>query len=155
MNFINERTCFGRTVTTLVLQPRIYYFCIIAVTIIIYIYICRSRIGLYSHSRRCSSTTDWPWAQLYCLPRQKDANNLAGLRIVLCLKDVKISLRIIVLIVRGCFDQTHGLNKLFLHLMRALLILNYEKPCRIFPYMLLEKFTQLFRTKKNFWTFYG
>lgn len=39
MNFINERTCFGRTVTTLVLQPRIYYFCIIAVTIIIYIYL--------------------------------------------------------------------------------------------------------------------
>ena len=63
---------------------------------------------------------------------------------------MKISLRIIVLIVRGCFDQTHGLNKLFLHLMRALLILNYEKPCRIFPYMLLEKFTQLSCTKTKF-----
>ena len=69
------------------------------------------------------------------------------------LKDVKISLHIIVLIVRGCFDQTHGLNKLFLHLMRALLILNYEKPCRIFPYMLLEKFTQLFCTKKKLLNF--
>ena len=40
--------------------------------------------------------------------------------IFLRLKDVKISLYIIVLIVRGCFDRTHGLNKLFLHLMRAL-----------------------------------
>ena len=77
----------------------------------------------------------------------------SGLRIVLCLKDVKILLRIIVLIVRGCSDQMHGLNKLFLHLMRALLILNYEKPCRIFPYMLLEKFTQLFWTKKKFLNF--
>ena len=36
------------------------------------------------------------------------------------LKDVKISLHITVLIVSGCFDRTHGLNKLFLHLMRAL-----------------------------------
>ena len=32
---------------------------------------------------------------------------------------MKISLHIIVLIVRGCFDQTHGLSKLFLHVMRA------------------------------------
>ena len=31
-----------------------------------------------------------------------------------------ISLHIVVLIVRGCFDRTHGLYKLFLHLMRAL-----------------------------------
>ena len=38
----------------------------------------------------------------------------------LCPKDVKISLYIIVLIVRGCFDRTQGLNKLFFHLMRAL-----------------------------------
>ena len=38
----------------------------------------------------------------------------------LCPKDVKISLYIIVLIVRGCFDRTHGLNKLFFHLVRAL-----------------------------------
>ena len=30
------------------------------------------------------------------------------------------ALHIIVLIVRGCFDRTHDLNKLFLHLMRAL-----------------------------------
>ena len=35
-------------------------------------------------------------------------------------KDVKISLYIIVLIIRGCFDRTHGLNQLFFHLMRAL-----------------------------------
>ena len=33
---------------------------------------------------------------------------------------MKISWHIIVLIVRGCFDQMHGLNKLFFHLMRAL-----------------------------------
>ena len=38
----------------------------------------------------------------------------------LCPKDVKISLYITVLIVRGCFDRTHGLNKLFFHLVRAL-----------------------------------
>ena len=49
------------------------------------------------------------------------------------LKDVKISLHITVLIVSGCFDRTHGLNKLFLHLMRfALLMLNYDKSSRIF-----------------------
>ena len=42
--------------------------------------------------------------------------------IFLRLKDVKISLYIIVLIACGCFAQSHlkGLNKLFLHLMRAL-----------------------------------
>ena len=55
------------------------------------------------------------------------------------LKDVKISLHIIVLIVRGCFDRTHGLNKLFLHLMRALLMFNYDKPSRIFPCILLTR----------------
>ena len=33
-----------------------------------------------------------------------------------------MSLHIIVLIVRGCFDRTHGLNKLFLHLMRVLFL---------------------------------
>ena len=47
-------------------------------------------------------------------------NFLAGLLTVLRLKDVKISLHIIGLIVRGCFDRTHGLNKSFLHLIRAL-----------------------------------
>ena len=31
-------------------------------------------------------------------------------------KDVKISLHIIILIVRGFFDRTHVLNKLFLHI---------------------------------------
>ena len=36
------------------------------------------------------------------------------------LKDVKISLHIIVLIVCGCSDRTQGLNRLFLHLMGAL-----------------------------------
>ena len=36
------------------------------------------------------------------------------------LKDVKISLHIIVLIVRGCLDRTQGLNRLFLHLMGVL-----------------------------------
>ena len=47
-------------------------------------------------------------------------NFLAGLLTVLRLKDVKILLHIIGLIVRGCFDRTHGLNKSFLHLIRAL-----------------------------------
>ena len=50
---------------------------------------------------------------------------------------MKISLHIIVLIVRGCFDRTHGLNKLFLRLMRALLMFNYDKPSRVFPCILL------------------
>ena len=36
------------------------------------------------------------------------------------IKDAKISWQTIVLIARGCFDRTHGWNKLFLHLMRAL-----------------------------------
>ena len=47
---------------------------------------------------------------------------------------MKISLPIIVLTLRGCFDRTHGLNKLFFALdARALLIFNYDKPSRIFP----------------------
>ena len=51
---------------------------------------------------------------------------------------MKISLHIIVLIVRGCFDRTHGLNKLFFALnARALLMFNYGKPSRIFPCILL------------------
>ena len=54
------------------------------------------------------------------------------------LKDAKISLPIIVLIVRSCFDQTHGLNKLFFALVaRAWLMFNYERPSRIFPCILL------------------
>ena len=44
---------------------------------------------------------------------------------------------IIVLIIRGCFHRTHDLNKLFLHLMRALLLHNYDKLSRIFSYLLL------------------
>ena len=48
------------------------------------------------------------------------------------LKDVKMSLHIIVLIVRSCFDRTHGLNKLFFALeARALLMFNYGRPSRI------------------------
>ena len=66
---------------------------------------------------------------------------------------MKISLHIIVLIVRGCFDRTHGLNKLFLHLMRALLMLNYDKPSRIFPCILLIRnhmiFLVQFRINEN------
>ena len=51
---------------------------------------------------------------------------------------MKISLHIIVLIVRGCFDRPHGLNKLFFALdARALLMFNYDKPSRIFPCILL------------------
>ena len=51
---------------------------------------------------------------------------------------MKISLHIIVLIVRGCFDRTHGLNKLFFALdARALLMFNYDRPSRIFPFILL------------------
>ena len=57
---------------------------------------------------------------------------------------MKISLHIIVLIVRGCFDRTHGLNKLFLHLMRALLMFNYDKPSRIFPCILLTRNHMIF-----------
>ena len=65
---------------------------------------------------------------------------------------MKISLHIIVLIVRGCFDRTHGLNKLFFALdARALLMLNYNKPSRIFPCILLifSKTTNCARPKKN------
>ena len=51
---------------------------------------------------------------------------------------MKISLHIIVLIVRSCFDRTHGLNKLFFALdARALLMFNYDRPSRIFPCILL------------------
>ena len=53
---------------------------------------------------------------------------------------MKISLHIIVLIVRGCFDRTHGLNKLFFALdARALLMFNYDRPSRIFPCILLTR----------------
>ena len=57
---------------------------------------------------------------------------------------MNISLHITVLIVRGCFDRTHGLNKLFLHLMRALLMFNYDKPSRIFPCILLTRNHMIF-----------
>ena len=61
------------------------------------------------------------------------------------LKDVKISLHIIVLIVRGSFDRTHGLNKLFFALnARALLMFNYDKPSRIFPCILLTRHHMIF-----------
>ena len=43
------------------------------------------------------------------------------------------------MIVRGCFDRTRDLNILFLHLMRALLMFNYDKPSRIFPCILLTR----------------
>ena len=44
-----------------------------------------------------------------------------------------MSLHIIVLIVRGCFDRTHGLNKLFFALdARAFSMFNYNKPSYIF-----------------------
>ena len=58
---------------------------------------------------------------------------------------MKISLYIIVLIVRGCFDRTHGLNKLFFALdARALLMFNYDKPSRIFPCILLTRNHMIF-----------
>ena len=72
-------------------------------------------------------------------------NCLVGLWTFLHLKDVKISLPIIVLILRGCFDRTHGLNKLFFALdARALLIFNYDKPSRIFPCILLTRNHMIF-----------
>ena len=58
-------------------------------------------------------------------------NFLAGLLTVLRLKDVKISLHIIGLIVRGCFDRTHGLNKSFLHLIRALCLCLIMISCHV------------------------
>ena len=65
-------------------------------------------------------------------------NCLAGLWTFLHLKDAKILLHIIVLIVRSCFDRMHGLNKLFFALdARALLMFNYDRPSRIFPCILL------------------
>ena len=57
---------------------------------------------------------------------------------------MKISLHIIVLIVRGCFDRTHGLNKLFFHLVHALLLHNYDKLSRIFSCMLLIRNHMIF-----------
>ena len=48
------------------------------------------------------------------------------------------------MIVRGSFDRTRGLNKLFLHLMRALLMFNYDKPSRIFPCILLTRNHMIF-----------
>ena len=58
---------------------------------------------------------------------------------------MKISLHIIVLIVRGCFDRTHGLNKLFFALdARALLMPNYDRPSRIFSCLLLTRNHMIF-----------
>ena len=58
---------------------------------------------------------------------------------------MKISLHIIVLIVRSCFDRTHGLNKLFFALdARALLMLNYDKPSSIFTCILLTRNHMIF-----------
>ena len=58
---------------------------------------------------------------------------------------MKISLHIIVLIVRGCFDRTHDLNKLFFALdARALLIFNYDKPSRIFQCILITRNHMIF-----------
>ena len=45
----------------------------------------------------------------------------------------------IVLIVRGCLDGTHGLNNLFLHLMRALLLLSYDNPSSIYRNRPIER----------------
>ena len=54
------------------------------------------------------------------------------------------TLYIIVFIIRGCFDRTHGLNKLFLHLMRALLLLNHDKLSPIFSCILLIRNHMIF-----------
>ena len=79
-----------------------------------------------------------PWKRQFHFIESDSLNCLAGLWTFLHLKDVKISLHIIVLIVRGCFDRTHGLNKLFFALdARALLMFNYDRPSRIFPCILL------------------
>ena len=51
------------------------------------------------------------------------------------------TLYIIVFIVRGCFDRTHGLNNFFLNIFaldaRALLLLNHDKLSPIFSCILL------------------
>ena len=54
-------------------------------------------------------------------------------------KDVKISLHIIVLIVRGCFDRTHGLKNFMIFALdaRVLLLHNYDKLSCIFTCVLL------------------
>ena len=72
---------------------------------------------------------------------------------------MKISLHIIVLIVRGCFDRTHGLNKLFFALdARALLIFNYDRPSLIFSCILLTRnhmiFLVQFGTNKHLLIFF-
>ena len=53
-------------------------------------------------------------------------------------KDVKISLHIIVLIVRGCFDRTHGLKNFMIFAIdaRVLLLHNYDKLSCIFTCVL-------------------
>ena len=58
---------------------------------------------------------------------------LARLWTFLRLKDVKISLYITVLIVRGCFDRMHNFEWITFALdVRALLLHNYDKLFRIF-----------------------
>ena len=53
-----------------------------------------------------------PFYQKWFRHRLNDSLNcLARLWTLLHLKDVKISLHIIVLMVCGCFDWMHGLNK--------------------------------------------
>ena len=93
-----------------------------------------------------SSETTIPFHRKWFGHRLNNSLNcLAGLWTFLRLKDVKISLHIIVLIVRGCFDRTHGLNKLFFALdARALLMFNYDKPSRIFPCILLTRNHMIF-----------
>ena len=72
-------------------------------------------------------------------------NRLAGLWTFLRLKDENILLHIIVLIVRGCFDGTHGLNKSIFALdARALLMLNYDKLSRIISCLLLTRNHMIF-----------
>ena len=80
-----------------------------------------------------------PFHQKWFRHRLNNSSNcLAGLWTFLHLKDVKISLHIIVLIVR-----TVWINY-FLHLMRALLMFNYDKPSRIFPCILLTRNHMIF-----------
>ena len=69
-----------------------------------------------------SNKPDWTFLELF-------SRTMSFLRF----KDVKISLYIIVLIVRGCFERMHSLNKLFFALdARALLLHNYDRLSRIF-----------------------
>ena len=59
---------------------------------------------------------------------------------------MKISLHIIVLIVRGCFDRTHGLNKFMIFALdaRVFLLHNYDKLSCIFSCVLLKRNPMIF-----------